>query len=301
MKKALTLLLALVSFGTLSAQKTIEYPSSADEVVHLWDNTSAKYSNHMQKDELLKGRSKLYNTSSADLYIYTAPKEKATGYSVVIYPGGGYRYLSLPHTFPEWLRENGITAVVVKYRLPNVGYPDATLEDAIGAVEYMRANAEKYNLDPQKLGVCGNSAGGHLAAWVSNAMEDGKKPHFSILVYGAMTRGKYFSTRNAAAQMCGEHIYAEKFVKYSTPEMVTATTPPALLLLSDDDTVVPPICSTDYYKALKRHGVPASMHIYPSGGHGWSGRMKWEYRQQWLGAVLDWIGNLENIHNRTKN
>lgn len=76
--------------------------------------------------------------------------------------------------------------------------------------------------------------------------------------------------------------------------MVTATTPPALLLLSDDDTVVLPYSSTAYYKALKRYGVPASMHIYPSGGHGWSGRLKWEYRQQWLGAVKDWIYNLED-------
>lgn len=294
MKKVLFVITVALFTLSASAQKTVKIPSSADDIVHLWDNTTAKYSNYMEKDERLKGKSKLYNTSSADLYIYTAPKEKATGYAVVIYPGGGYRYLSIPHTFPEWLRDNGITAVVVKYRLPNVGHPEATLEDAIGAVEYMRANADKYNLDPKKVGVCGNSAGGHLAAWVSNAMEDGKKPCFSILVYGAMARNRYYNTDSAASQMCGKYATSHEFAKFSIPEMVTATTPPALLLLSDDDTVVLPYSSTAYYKALKRYGVPASMHIYPSGGHGWSGRLKWEYRQQWLGAVKDWIYNLED-------
>lgn len=294
MKKVLFVITVALFTLSASAQKTVKIPSSADDIVHLWDNTTAKYSNYMEKDEHLKGKSKLYNTSSADLYIYTAPKEKATGYAVVIYPGGGYRYLSIPHTFPEWLRDNGITAVVVKYRLPNVGHPEATLEDAIGAVEYMRANADKYNLDPKKVGVCGNSAGGHLAAWVSNAMEDGKKPCFSILVYGAMARNRYYNTYSAASQMCGKYATSHEFAKFSIPEMVTATTPPALLLLSDDDTVVLPYSSTAYYKALKRYGVPASMHIYPSGGHGWSGRLKWEYRQQWLGAVKDWIYNLED-------
>lgn len=294
MKKVLFVITVALFTLSASAQKTVKIPSSADDIVHLWDNTTAKYSNYMEKDEHLKGKSKLYNTSSADLYIYTAPKEKATGYAVVIYPGGGYRYLSIPHTFPEWLRDNGITAVVVKYRLPNVGHPEATLEDAIGAVEYMRANADKYNLDPKKVGVCGNSAGGHLAAWVSNAMEDGKKPCFSILVYGAMARNRYYNTYSAASQMCGKYATSHEFAKFSIPEMVTATTPPALLLLSDDDTVVFPYSSTAYYKALKRYGVPASMHIYPSGGHGWSGRLKWEYRQQWLGAVKDWIYNLED-------
>ncbi len=298
MKRALIAIVAALLTLSASAQKTVKIPSSADEIVLLWDNTTAKHSNYMEKDELLKGKSKLYNTSSAELYIYTAPKEKATGYAVVIYPGGGYRYLSIPHSFPEWLRENGITAVVVKYRLPNVGHPEATLEDAIGAVEYMRANAEKYNLDPKKVGVCGNSAGGHLAAWVSNAMEDGKKPCFSILVYGAMARNRYYNTYNAASQMCGKYTTVHEFAKFSTPEMVTATTPPALLLLSDDDIVVPPYSSTAYYKALRRYGIPASMHIYPSGGHGWSGKLKWEYRQQWLGAVKDWIYNFEEHTNR---
>ena len=293
MRRVLTILIAAVAALSASAQKVVTVNTSADEIVHLWNNSTAKYSNQMEKDELIKGRHKVYNTSSTELYIFTPAKEKATGYTVVIYPGGGYKYLSFPITFPEWLRDNGITAVVVKYRLPNYGHYQAMLEDAIGAIDYMRNNTEKYNIDPHKIGVCGNSAGGHLAAWVSNIMEDGSKPHFSILIYGAMTRNEYHNSYNANKIMFGHNVTPAQVDTASTQDLVGPTTPPALMLLSDDDDIVRPIASTSYYKALKHHGVPASMHIYPSGGHGWSGRMKWEYRQQWLDAVRDWILNLD--------
>ena len=293
MRRVLTILIAAVAALSASAQKVVTVNTSADEIVHLWNNSTAKYSNQMEKDELIKGRHKVYNTSSTELYIFTPAKEKATGYTVVIYPGGGYKYLSFPITFPEWLRDNGITAVVVKYRLTNYGHYQAMLEDAIGAIDYMRNNAEKYNIDPHKIGVCGNSAGGHLAAWVSNIMEDGSKPHFSILIYGAMTRNEYHNSYNANKIMFGHNVTPAQVDTASTQDLVGPTTPPALMLLSDDDDIVRPIASTSYYKALKHHGVPASMHIYPSGGHGWSGRMKWEYRQQWLDAVRDWILNLD--------
>ena len=293
MRRVLTILIAAVAALSASAQKVVTVNTSADEIVHLWNNSTAKYSNQMEKDELIKGRHKVYNTSSTELYIFTPAKEKATGYTVVIYPGGGYKYLSFPITFPEWLRDNGITAVVVKYRLPNYGHYQAMLEDAIGAIDYMRNNAEKYNIDPHKIGVCGNSAGGHLAAWVSNIMEDGSKPHFSILIYGAMTRNEYHNSYNANKIMFGHNVTPAQVDTASTQDLVGPTTPPALMLLSDDDDIVRPIASTSYYTALKHHGVTASMHIYPSGGHGWSGRMKWEYRQQWLDAVRDWILNLD--------
>ena len=301
MKRVFLLSIALCAVFTISAQNTVTVETDADDIVRLWDNSTAKYSNDMSKDELLKKKTKLYNTSSAELYIFTPPKEKATGYCMVIYPGGGYTHLSIPLSFPVWCRNNGITAVVVKYRLPNTGHADAMLEDAIGAIEYMRDNAEKYNLDPKKVGVYGNSAGGHLAAWVSNILEDEKKPCFSILVYGAMVRDGMFNRHSTNILLGGKDVSASMAERYCTPNLVTETTPPTLLLLSDNDLVVRSITSTAYYKALKRYGVPASMHIYPTGGHGWSGKTKWEYREQWLGAVKDWIENLEEYRNRTKN
>lgn len=295
MKRAFILSMLLCALCSAVAQNTIIVTDSdADEIVHLWDNSTAKYSNEMEKDEVVKKKFKVYNTSSADLYIFKAPKEKATGYSVVIYPGGGYSYLSFPNSFPVWLREKGITAVVVKYRLPNYGHKEAMLEDAVGAIDYLRANAEKYNIDPEKVGVYGNSAGGHLAAWISNYMPDGKKPAFAILVYGAMERNSYYNTYAANSRLAGKQITTADAEALSASNMVTPSTPPTIMFLSDDDDVVAPYSSTIYYKALKQHGVKSSMHIYPSGGHGWSGRLKWPYRQQWLGAIEDWFEVLDN-------
>ena len=295
MKRAFILSMLLCALCSAVAQNTIIVTDSdADEIVHLWDNSTAKYSNEMEKDEVVKKKFKVYNTSSADLYIFKAPKEKATGYSVVIYPGGGYSYLSFPNSFPVWLREKGITAVVVKYRLPNYGHKEAMLEDAVGAIDYLRANAEKYNIDPEKVGVYGNSAGGHLAAWISNYMPDGKKPAFAILVYGAMERNRYYNTYTANSRLAGKQITTADAEALSASNMVTPSTPPTIMFLSDDDDVVAPYSSTIYYKALKQHGVKSSMHIYPSGGHGWSGRLKWTYRQQWLGAIEDWFEVLDN-------
>lgn len=295
MKRAFILSMLLCALCSAVAQDTIIVTDSdADEIVHLWDNSTAKYSNNMEKDEVVKKKFKVYNTSSADLYIFKAPKEKSTGYSVVIYPGGGYSYLSFPNSFPVWLREKGITAVVVKYRLPNYGHKEAMLEDAVGAIDYLRANAEKYNIDPEKVGVYGNSAGGHLAAWISNYMPDGKKPAFAILVYGAMERNRYYNTYAANSRLAGKQITTADAEALSASNMVTPSTPPTIMFLSDDDDVVAPYSSTIYYKALKQHGVKSSMHIYPSGGHGWSGRLKWPYRQQWLGAIEDWFEVLDN-------
>ena len=295
MKRAFILSMLLCALCSAVAQDTIIVTDSdADEIVHLWDNSTAKYSNEMEKDEVVKKKFKVYNTSSADLYIFKAPKEKATGYSVVIYPGGGYSYLSFPNSFPVWLREKGITAVVVKYRLPNYGHKEAMLEDAVGAIDYLRANAEKYNIAPEKVGVYGNSAGGHLAAWISNYMPDGKKPAFAILVYGAMERNRYYNTYAANSRLAGKQITTADAEALSASNMVTPSTPPTIMFLSDDDDVVAPYSSTIYYKALKQHGVKSSMHIYPSGGHGWSGRLKWPYRQQWLGAIEDWFEVLDN-------
>ena len=185
-----------MSASALTAQKRIVMESSADEFVTLWDNTTAKYSNYETKDEEDRGN-KFANTSSADLYIFKAPKEKATGYGVVILPGGSYRTVSFSTMFAEWLRDNGVTAAVMKYRLPNYGHNKASYEDGTGAIRYFRENAERLNLDVNKIGICGCSAGGHLAAWVSATAKGVERPDFSILIYGAMIRSVFWAGSDA--------------------------------------------------------------------------------------------------------
>ena len=187
MKRFIFLLIFVASLLSTSAQTTKQIEIGADEIVTLWDNSTAKYSNQMEKDEVVVSKRKFYNTSSADLYIFHPDKKNDTGVSIVIYPGGSYRYVGFSTHFINWCKANGITAAMLKYRVPNFGHNQATLEDATGAVEYMRANAERLNIDPTKVGVAGCSAGGHLAAWVSNAMADDRKPAFAMLFCGSMS------------------------------------------------------------------------------------------------------------------
>lgn len=284
MKRVLTLMLALGFVFGASAQKTISF-EGGDETVRLWDNTTAKHSNHQTKDELWHNNTKhiMRYTSSCELYIYKAAPEKNKGVAVAIFPGGGYTNLHIDAATAQWYASQGITAAIVKYRLPNYGHNEATLEDAMGAVNYLRTRTD-LGIDPTKVGVCGSSAGGHLAAWVSNAMADGEKPAFAVLLFPSITRTEFYTKMGTNNRLLGrDYCYQEAF-DMSANNMVSSTTPPTIMFLCDDDTVVPSVSSVAYYKALNNYGVKASMHIYPKGGHSLK-----NHREEFRAAVIDWL------------
>lgn len=284
MKRFLTFALALAFAWGASAQKTISL-EGADETVRLWDNTTAKYSNHQTKDEALRKNSKsvILNTSSCELYIFKADAKKNNGVAVAIFPGGGYSSLYVSFSNAKWYASQGITAAVVKYRLPNYGHNEATLEDAMGAVNYLRTRTD-LGIDPSKVGVSGSSAGGHLAAWVSNAMADGEKPAFAVLLFPSITRTEFYTKMSTNNRLLGKNYCYQDAFDMSVNNMVSSTTPPTIMFLCDDDNVVPSISSVAYYKALNNYGVKASMHIYPKGGHSIK-----NYTEEFKAAVLDWL------------
>ena len=283
MKRILTFALAFAFAWSASAQKTISLEGS-HETVRLWDNSTAQYSNHQTKDEAWrKGRKNcMIYTSSCELYIYKPAPEKNTGIAVAIYPGGSFTSLHLGVSTAKWYASQGITAAIVKYRLPN-GYKEAMLEDAMGAVRYLRTRTD-LGIDPNKVGVTGSSAGGCLTDWVSNAMPDDEKPAFAIPLYGSMSRVEFYTGAKANTALLGDNYSFQDAVDMSIQNMVTPQTPPTLLLLCDDDRVVLPKSSVIYYEALVRHGVKASMHIYPEGGHSLKKAMREQHE-----AILDWF------------
>ena len=281
MKWLYTLIIATFAITTASAQKTISF-EGADETVRLWDNTTAQHSNYQTKDEKWRKKNCMIYTSSCELYIFKAAPEKNTGIAVAIYPGGSFTSLHLGVSTAKWYASQGITAAIVKYRLPN-GHKEAMLEDAMGAVRYLRTRTD-LGIDPAKVGVTGNSAGGQLTAWVSNVMPDEEKPAFSIPLYGSMSRVEFYAGSKANNALLGENFTFQDAIDTSVQNMVTKNTPPTLLLLCDDDTVVLPKSSVIYYEALIRNGVKASMHIYPEGGHSMKKAMK-EHRT----AIIDWL------------
>lgn len=292
MKKLLMLIAATASL-TLSAQ-SVKIESSADEVITIWNNDTAPHSSLDPKPEVAVKRGsgyKVTHTSETVFYLFKA--KNPTGHAIAHFPGGAYQSVNLNFGMAEWLSDNGITTIIVKYRLPN-GHQEVPLEDAKAAVNYLRDNAERLGVDPNKVGVSGNSAGGHLAAWCSNVLTGEDKPNFTILIYpvisGTMWSGR--PQQGTIEALLGKWRTDVDVANISCDMLVTEQTPPALLLHSDDDILATTANSTLYYKALKHHGVKASMHIYPSGGHGWFGRDKWEYRKQWLEAIKEWVQSL---------
>ena len=190
----------------------------------------------------------------------------------------------------QWFAEHGITAAVLKYRMPN-GHPEVPLEDVEQALRIMmglEAGATGFTAD--KVGIVGSSAGGHLAASASTLART--KPAFSILFYPVITAEEGRCHRGSFDNLLGAARSRTDSEAYSLQRRVTPATPPTLLLLSDDDRTVPPVNATEYYRSLKEHGIDASMHIYPEGGHGWGIRSDFRYREAWQQAVLDWLGRL---------
>ena len=175
--------------------------------------------------------------------------------------------------------------MVVKYRLPN-GHREVPLEDAAAAIEYMRTNADRLGINPDKIGVSGSSAGGHLAAWSSVVLEGAQKPNFAVLHYPVIN-GQVWTNKpqwSTFERLLGAWRTPTDIANHSVDLLVNTQTPPTLILHCDDDPLAPTINSMLYYKALKKYGVKASMHIFPSGGHSWK-----DYKQLWMNTTKEWV------------
>jgi acetyl esterase/lipase len=293
MRRICAIILSALTLSSVSAQKTISY-EGADEIVRLWDNTTAKTSNHETRDEAWKKKNSIWQTSSCELYIFKAAEGKNTGIAVAIFPGGSYTNLNLQISLAQWYASQGITAAIVKYRLPNRGHYEATLEDAMGAVRYLRTRSD-LGIDPAKVGVTGSSAGGHLSTWVSNAMPVGEKPAFVIPLYGWINlyESKSLAAEKALVQLLGPGYNSQKAINLSTHLMVDENTSPTLLFLCYDDSLVPSTDGVEYYEALVRHGVKASMHIFPFGGHSVK-----KHTAEYQTLIIEWLKYLGLMPNK---
>lgn len=300
MKRFVTLTLLAGIIFSATAQKRVVVSledSGADEIIHYWDNSTAPHSNELTVDEQMNKKFDMTLTSSTDFYIYKADPAKATGQGVVIVPGGGYYKLSMKYDgfmIGQYLRSIGVTAIVVKYRLPN-GHREVPLEDAQAGLRYMRTESAKWGVDPTQVGILGSSAGGYLAGHTSNVTPDSEKPAFSILIYSVVDGTKRSIQRGTFGLMLGTNRTDAEQHNYSLHNLVSPTTPPALLLLADDDVRVMPEHSMAYYKALKHYGIPSAMHVFPSGGHGWAGHDEWRYAEPCKRAIKDWLQMMHDL------
>ena len=232
------------------------------------------------------------NANEAEIYIYHPKESDKVAPAVLICPGGGYSGLAMDregHDMAKWYASNGFVAVVLKYRMPK-GVHTVPLEDAEKAISVLRENADKWNLDKSKVGVVGSSEGGHLAASLSTLAKDINRPDFAILYYPVISFDNKMAHQGSKKNLLGKNIDNEKLIDYySLNKQVDDKTPKTLLLLSYDDRVVPPMNSILYYIALNEHHIPASLHMFPNGGHGWGIRYDFAYYQEVKDLILKWL------------
>lgn len=218
------------------------------------------------------------------------------GMAVLVCPGGGYRVLSIGQEGYEWaqhLTQQGIATIVLSYRMP-MGHREVPMSDATEAMRIIRENAAKWGINPKKVGIMGSSAGGHLASTIATHSDESTRPDFQILFYPVISMDKEVTHMDSHNCFVGENASQELEAEFSNALHVTPQTPPAILLLSDDDFLVSPRNAAEYYLALQKNQVKASMHIYPSGGHGW-GCGKWfKYHKEMMQDLKVWLDTLKN-------
>jgi acetyl esterase/lipase len=284
--------LSLCAILTVSlAAAAIPRGASAGDVIPLWPGTAPGEKGDIgeESEQPDKGDkiTRITNVTRPTLEVFLPPPEKNTGTAVVICPGGGYSILAynLEGTeVAEWLNSIGVAGIVLKYRVParkGRERHDAPLQDAQRALGIVRQHAEAWKIEPERVGVLGFSAGGHLAATLSNQNEKrtyprvdeaddlGCRPDFTLLIYPAYL--------------------VEKGGPTLAPEVaVSSKTPPTFLVQTEDDGVTVE-SSLYYYLGLKNAKVPGEMHLYPRGGHGYGLRPKGQTVSSWPDRAAQWF------------
>jgi acetyl esterase/lipase len=241
------------------------------------------------------------------LTIYLPPQDKATGAAVVICPGGGYGHLAMDHEghqIGQWLNSFGVAGFIVSYRHRNsgagYGHP-APIQDAQRAIQTVRSRAKEWGVDPNRIGILGFSAGGHLASTAATHFNESfveprdaidrvsRRPDFAVLVYPVITFTDPFTHVGSRTNLLGANAEPAMIEKFSNEKQVTPQTPPTFLFHTWEDTAVPAENSIMFYLALRQAKVPAEMHIFLKSQHGIGLGQKSGAASAWPGLCQKWM------------
>ncbi len=285
-----------------------------DTIMPLWPK--GKIPNRIISDEKEEHVSedilRISKVQEPTIEVYLPAKKNATGEAMLIFPGGGYGILAYDWEgtdIAKFLNGKGIAGIVVKYRLPSDKSQtekwNVPLIDAQRAMRLVRSKAKDFNIETDKIGIIGFSAGGHLASTlgthfdekvyepVDEADAQRARPDYMTLMYPVITFTK--STKHSGSQknLLGENPNQEMLDHFSNELQVTADTPPTLLIHATDDTSVPVENSLMFFQALKDNNISATMHIYPKGGHGFSLARIDPHLRGWTERLFEWIESLD--------
>lgn len=294
MKSFILLVFAILTLN-LAAQQIIPlYPGVVP------NSTSYKMKEiRLEKDGQFLG---FKSISEPTLKVYLPDEKTATGAAVVICPGGGYSMECYPTEgtiIAEAFVKKGIAAFVLKYRLPSDSImPEKSvgpLQDAQQGIKTVRQRAAEWKINPNKVGIMGFSAGGHLAStagthferpYIPNDEKINLRPDFMILIYPVISMQEGLTHRGSRNNLLGKSPSEEQITLFSNDLQVTANTPPTWITHTGDDTVVPVENSIRFYQQLIRNKVPAEMILYPSGNHGF---IKTLPADQWMQPLFEWM------------
>lgn len=241
-----------------------------------------------------------FEDTTKELEVFLPPAAKVNGAAIVLCPGGGYiRHVTEKEGYPiaQWLNEHGIACVILEYRLPKLRHA-VPLLDAQRAIRLTRANAAKWKIDPQRIGILGFSAGGHVASTATTHFDAGNvnatdsiekqssRPDFAWFVYPVVTMGEFTHT-GSKHELLGDNPSADLVRLYSNELQVSDTTPPVFIAHAIDDQPVPIENSRQFVAAMTKHQRPIELIELPSGGHGFNG-CKGPLWEQWKAAALVW-------------
>ncbi len=280
-------------------QEVLLWPGSENIIL---DETITERSNDPAvSDRIIKG------IISPSLQVFLP--ENPTGTAVLICPGGGYGYLAYDKEgvdIARWLNASGVTAFILKYRLPGEGHKngrDVPLQDAQRAMRMIRSGARQWNIEPQKIGVMGFSAGGHLASMLGTCFDRevyppqdsvdtiSARPDFMVLLYPVISMDSAITHSGSRENLLGRSPNADVIKNYSGDLQVTSSTPPTFIALASDDTAVIPENSLCFYRALLASGVPAELHAFQQGGHGFCIRNARGPVSRWTGLCEHWLSD----------
>jgi acetyl esterase/lipase len=283
------------------------FETQAQMVIPLYQGKipNSKDASNEEESEQENGITIIRQISVPVITVFPAPPEIASGTAVIIFPGGGYWVNAHSHEGTDVARkfnEMGVTAFVVKYRIPD----DRTMEnreigplqDAQQAMLMVRKKAMEWNINPQRIGVMGFSAGGHLAStlgthYKTSLIDNNSvslRPDFMLLIYPVISFVDSVGHMGSREQLIGKNPSTQKITLYSNDQQVDASTPPTFLVHAKNDDVVKIENSTLFHQALLRHRVSSELYVYESGGHGFgminpTSSVKWmDHARKWMAA-----------------
>ena len=331
MKLLIFAVFVVSALGSLSAQKAVWQPSPGHTQVSIWpgaapDPQPVAGPEFVETDPkfLIAGKpvAGISNVTRPTMTVYS-PEGENTGAAVVVFPGGGYQGLAIDLEGTEvcdWLTPRGITCVLLKYRVTDVGpypksgpYPESpmALEDAQRTMGLVRLHAAEWHIDPHKIGVLGFSAGGHLVAAISNhfqerlyaavdaADKESCRPDFAVAIYPghlSLSAAEWDAKQGTKKFAIHFPVGTDKNLGLNPDIHVTKETPPTFLLQNEDDHVDSVYDSLAYYIALVKAEVPAEIHAYAQGGHAFGLRRTKLAVTAWPELVEAWLGSIGMVH-----